>query len=108
MKNNGRQSPKLHLLLHLFPEGRTINSVNYSIFKESKSILKSYDTCAKETRGPALTSDSFQSAPTYVPKPNLRLGFLLKPCQQVQLELFISWRMGLNSPKRSDRECMLI
>lgn len=43
----------------------------------------------------------------YIPKPNLRLEFPLKPhCQWAQLELFISWWMGLNNPERRERECV--
>lgn len=43
----------------------------------------------------------------YIPKPNLRLEFPLKPHRQwAQLELFISWWMGLNNPERRQRECV--
>lgn len=50
-----------------------------------------------------LTAPSLLHA--YVPKPNLRLEFPPKPCQWAQLELFISWWMGLKNPERRESEC---
>lgn len=89
-----------------------LNGISLFLKNKSGSILKtkSQNKClgvqpyAKETRGPALMSDGSQSATAYVPKPNLRLEFPPKPCQWAQLELFISWWMGLNNPERRKRE----
>lgn len=90
--------------------------VSLSLRNKSGSILKTksqdkcwgVQPCARETRGPALTSDGSQSAAAYVPELNLRLEFPPKPCQWAQLELFISWWMGLNNSERSERESVLI
>lgn len=54
----------------------------------------------EETRGPR--SHSSRSATAYAPKTNLRLEFPSKLCQWAQLELFISWWMGLNNPERRE------
>lgn len=53
-------------------------------------------SCARETRSPALASDSSQAAATHVTKPNRRPGFSPKPGRWVQPLLFISRWMGLN------------
>lgn len=52
----------------------------------------------EESRGPR--ADGSRSATANAPKTNLRLDFPSKPCQWAQLELFISWWMGLNNPER--------
>lgn len=53
-------------------------------------------SCARDTRRPALASDSSQAATAHVTKPSRGAGFSPKLGRWVQLLLFISRWMGLN------------